>query len=123
MEAGGRSAYWDEVATLVEQSRGRFEEFDPETGDAQVPITEGVVPIVELYVEVRRDDVTLSQVERSLIEGLLNDWLNAYARAHDTSCPGEFSVHDVVLAFAEAGSLEDAVHDLTVDWTRRPGPA
>lgn len=123
MEAGGRSAYWDEVATLVEQSRGRFEAFDPETGNEQVPIAEGVVPIVELYVEIRRNDVTLSQVERSLIEGVLNDWLNAYARAHGTSCPGEFSVHDVVLAFAEAGSLEDAVHDLVVDWTRYSGPA
>ncbi|MFB6235302.1 MAG: hypothetical protein ABEH81_03205 [Halopenitus sp.] len=123
MKAGGRSAYWDEVATLVEQSRGRFEEFDPETGSDTVPLAEGVVPIVELYAEVRRDDMTLSQVERSLLEGVLNDWLNAYARAHDTSCPGEFSVHDVVLAFAEAGSVEDAVHDLVVDWTRQSGPA
>lgn len=123
MDPGGRSAYWDEVATLVDQSRGRYEEFDPETGSHEVPIAEGVVPIVELYVQVRRNDVTLSQVERSLLEGVLNDWLNAYARAHETSCPAEFSVHDVVLAFAEAGSLETAVHDLVVDWTRQSGPA
>lgn len=123
MDPGGRSAYWDEVATLVEQSRDRYEAFDPETGDERVPITEGVVPIVELYAEVRRDDVTLSQVEQSLLEGVLNDWLNAYAQVHETSCPGEFSVHDVVFALTKAGSLERAVHDLVVDWPRPSGPA
>lgn len=123
MASRGRSAYWDEVAALVEQSRGRFAEFDPETGDERVPIDEGVMPIVELYAEARRDDVTLSQVERSLLEGVLNDWLGAYAHAHGTTCPGEFSVHDVVLAFRKAGSLEPAVHDLVVDWTRPSGPA
>jgi hypothetical protein len=123
MDPGGRSAYWDEVATLVEQSRDRFESFDPETDGEQVPIAEGVLPIVELYVEVRRDDVTLSQVERSLIEGVLNDWLSAYASVHGTSCPGEFSVHDVVLTLTRTGSLERAVHELVVDWPRPSGPA
>lgn len=123
MDVGGRSAYWDEVASLVEQSRGRFEQFDLETDDEAIPIRDGIMPIVELYAEARRDDVTLSQVERSLLEGVLNDWLNAYARMHGTACPGEFSVHDVVLAFAEAGSLETAVHDLVVDWPRPSGPA
>jgi hypothetical protein len=107
-----RSKYWEEVRSVVRQSRLNLDAFDPDRDDPAQCVKAGVRPIVSLYVRVRRDGATLSDVERSLLSGELNDWLSAYARAHGTACGADFTVHEVAMAYARDDSLERAVRRL-----------
>ncbi|MFB6127458.1 MAG: hypothetical protein ABEJ79_09235 [Halolamina sp.] len=112
---GGGSDHWDEVAAVVRQSRRRLKGFDPAVDSRTVACREGIAPIVELYVAVRRRGDSLSDVERSLLSGALNDWLDAYGRCVDRSPDGEFSLHEVALTYAREGSVVDTVVALVDD--------
>lgn len=107
-----RSGNWRDVASVAEATRTECERFDPETGDAATCITEGVAPIVSLFVRVRRQGEVLSPVERSLLEGALTDWLTAYAACHDVPFSGGFTVREVALAWTRNGSLRETVREL-----------
>jgi hypothetical protein len=109
-----RSAYWAEVTALVEQSREDCASFDPTAAesDPHVPLESGVGPIVRLYVDSRRESEPLSAVEESLLEGVLNDWLDQYAACHDTVPDDRVSLHEVAMCYAEHGSLVATGRDL-----------
>ena len=102
-----RSAYWEEVTTLVERSREECASFDPAAAesDPQVPLESGVGPIVGLYVSSRREGEPLSAVEESLLEGVLNDWLEQFAACHDTVPDDRVSLHEVAMCYADRGSF------------------
>lgn len=107
-----RSKYWEEVRSVVRQSRLNFDGFDPDRDDPTRCVEAGVRPIVSLYVQARRDGAALSDVERSLLSGVLNDWLSAYARAHGVATGADFTVHEVAMAYARDDSLESAMRRL-----------
>lgn len=115
---GGGSDHWDEVAAVVRQSRRRLGRFDPAVDSRRVACREGVAPIVELYVAVRRRGSALSDVERSLLSGALNDWLDAYGHCVDRSLDAEFSLHEVALTYAHEGDVVNAVTVLVDDADR-----
>lgn len=112
---GGGSDHWDDVARVVRQSRRRLQEFDPETDPRDVACREGIAPIVGLYVSVTRSGGEFSPVERSLLSGALNDWLDAYGRCFGRPPTGEFSMHEVAIRCARAGDVDDAVEALLDD--------
>lgn len=112
---GGGSAHWDDVARVVRQSRRRLDEFDPEADPRMVACREGIAPIVTLYVSVTRTGGEFSDVERSLLSGALNDWLDAYGRCIGSPPPGEFSLHEVAIRCARAGDVDEAVETLLDD--------
>lgn len=102
-----RSAYWEEVTTLVERSREECASFEPAAAesDPHVPLESGVGPIISVYVDSRREAEPLSAVEESLLEGVLNDWLEQFAACHDTVPDDRVSLHEVAMCYAERGSL------------------
>jgi hypothetical protein len=109
-----RSAYWEEVTTLVERSREACAAFDPAADDATArePLAEGVRPILRLYVRSRREGEPLSAVEESLLEGALNDWLDHYAACHETVPDDHVTLHEAAMEYAESGSLRAATRTL-----------
>jgi hypothetical protein len=110
-----RSAHWQAVRNLVERSRRRSTAFDPAEGDPVVPVREGITPIVSLYVHAQADGDGLTDVERSLLSGALNDWLQLYAECRDTHCEGSFTVHEVATAYARDRDIETTLSRLVVD--------
>jgi len=108
-----RSAYWEEVRRVVEQSRRRSHRFDPDAHHHEVCVEHGVRPVVSLYIEARRHDTVLSDVECSLLSSVLNDWLTLYAQAQGVHLDAEFTVHEVALAYVEGESLHRTVRSLT----------
>jgi hypothetical protein len=109
MCGGTRSAYWETVAAVVERARRRHERFDPTADDPGTAIDAGIRPIVAVYANARRDGVTLSAVERSLLEGVLNDWLVAYAGCLGRSVENSYSIHEVARTCRDHGTVADAV--------------
>lgn len=116
MDPGGsepRSPVWGAVAELVERSRRTQETFDPETGTPRECAAE-VAPIVRLYADAKRRGIELSAVERSLLEGVLNDWLRSYAvcRGFPTFEGTVFSVHEVAVRVAEEDDVRRGIDRL-----------
>jgi hypothetical protein len=109
-----RSAYWEEVTALVERSREECASFEPAASesDPQVPLESGLAPIIRLYVESRRESEPLSAVEESLLEGVLNDWLEQFAECHGTVPDDRVSLHEVAMCYADHGSLVATGRDL-----------
>lgn len=104
-----RSAYWEEVVNLVERSRQQYRAFDPDESDPEDALENGVEPIVTLYVDACRDGVELAPVEQSLLEGVLNDWLDAYARSRGLLCPGGYTLHELATVGTEYESIQGTV--------------
>ncbi|WP_096389311.1 hypothetical protein [Halopenitus persicus] len=109
MCGGTRSTYWETVADVVERARRRHERFDPAGDDPTTAIDEGIRPIVAVYARARRDGVALSAVERSLLEGVLNDWLAAYAGCVGRTIENSYSIHEVARTCRDYGTVVDAV--------------
>lgn len=107
-----RSEYWRDVASVAESTRQECDSFDTETGDPATCIQEGIAPIVALYIRVRQEGEQLSDVERSLLEGALTDWLTAFAACHDVPFDGGFTVREIALAWTANGSLRETVREL-----------
>lgn len=116
MDPGGsepRSAVWGAVAEVTERSHRRHAEFDPENGSPDDCVAE-IEPIVRLYAEARSEGVQLSAVERSLLDGVLNDWLRSYAvcRGLPAIDGSPFSIHEVATRVAEVGDVAGGVETL-----------
>lgn len=109
MPCESRSAYWDDVVDLVERSRRDCEAFDPDAERPAAALDEGIAPILSLYIEARREGVRLSTVERSLLEGVLNDWMEAYARSRGEPCSGGYTLHEVAIEYSRRESLVETV--------------
>lgn len=107
-----RSSHWRDVADVAERTRTQSADFDPEEDDPAACIHAGVEPIVTLFVRVRRSGDELSEVERSLLEGALNDWLGKYAACFDRPFDGGYTVREVAMAWVENGALEETVREL-----------
>jgi len=107
-----RSAHWEDVRDLVEESRRRCSEFDPATGDPTIPLERGVRPIVSLYAKIRGAGESLTDVERSLLSGALNDWLRLYAECHGYHHESSYTVHEVATAYARERDLETTLRRL-----------
>ena len=114
---GGRSSRWRAVTTLAESSRRACRVFDPEDASPADAVADGIDPLLTEYVRCCRDGVRLSAVERSLLEGALNDWLRAYATARGLPAfeGTAFSVHELAIEYARQGDVTAAVEHLFVD--------
>ncbi|WP_280536592.1 hypothetical protein [Halopenitus sp. POP-27] len=113
MCGGTRSAYWESVASVVERARRRHERFDPTDDAAAAAIDDGIRPIVVVYARARRDGVTLSPVERSLLESVLNEWIATYADCLDRSIENTYSLHEIARTCRDHGSIDEAVAAMT----------
>ena len=116
MDPGGsepRSPVWGAVAEVTERSHRRHAAFDPENATPADCVDE-IEPIVRLYAKARSEGVQLSAVERSLLDGVLNDWLRSYAvcRGLPAFDGSPFSVHEVTTRVAEAGDVTRGVETL-----------
>lgn len=108
-----RSPVWGAVADLVERSRRAQEAFDPESGTPGECVAE-IEQIVRLYATARRRGVELSAVERSLLEGVLNDWLRSYAVCRELPAfeGSVFSVHEVAIRVAKERDVHSGINGL-----------
>ncbi len=102
------------MTTLAETSRHQCQSFDPEESTPAEAIAEGIEPLLTEYVRCCRDGIRLSAVERSLLEGALNDWLRAYAAARELPAfeGTAFSVHELAIEYARTGETAEAVEQL-----------
>lgn len=107
-----RSAYWDRVTALVEQSRRDYRAFDPDVDPPTDCLRVGVGPIVDLYLSAQRRGVSLSDVERALLESALNEWLVRYAACHAEQAYGGYTVREVTQAYLRTRSLEETAQEL-----------
>lgn len=107
-----RSAYWDRVTALVERSRRDYRAFDPKIDPPSECLCVGVGPIVDLYLSAQRQGVSLSDVERALLESVLNEWLVRYAACHAQQVYGGYTVREVTQTYLRTRSLEETAREL-----------
>lgn len=108
-----RSTRWREITTLVQRSHRQCDAFDPETDDPERCLRDGVEPIVSLYVEVHCDaDDELCEVEQSLLERALNDWLSLYAACHGAALQSHVTVHEMAVASVGEGDVRTLADEL-----------
>ncbi|WP_327052475.1 hypothetical protein [Halomicrococcus gelatinilyticus] len=106
------SEYRDRIADLAERSREDREAFEPPAdppaeAEALSYLRSGVGEVVAVYVEGRTGEfAAFDDVELSLLERALNDWLELYARCYGEEIDAEFTVREVA-------ELVVATHDVT----------
>ncbi|WP_435125931.1 hypothetical protein [Halobaculum sp. D14] len=103
-----------DVSAFAELLRRRRDSFDPDDDTAADAIRFGVAPLVHAYVRCCRVDAELSPVERSLLEGTLNDWLRAYAESRGLPAfdGTAFSIHEIAMEYADCRDVAAAVSRL-----------
>jgi hypothetical protein len=114
------SAHWERVRTLASESRRDRESFDPpaeppDEEQAKRYLVEGVGPAVSVYVEGRTggSNAAFSDVELSLLERALNDWLTLYARCYGVELDADFSVREAATALLDTRNVVDTAQVLT----------
>jgi hypothetical protein len=114
------SARWERVRTLASESRRVRESCDPpaeppDEEQAKRYLVEGVGPAVSVYVEGRTggSNAAFSDVELSLLERALNDWLTLYARCYGVELDADFSVREAATALLDTRNVVDTAQVLT----------
>ena len=115
------SEYWDRISTNAERARQAREAFDPpaEPPDEERAMTylrEGFGPVVALYVEARTGGgpmVEFSDVEFTLLQRALNDWLELYARCYGIELDAQFTIREAAQLMVETHNVHDTARVLT----------
>lgn len=114
-----RTEYWDEIARLADEANRAREAFSPpeEPPDrerAMEFLREGVGPAVMVYVDARTGEwVRFSDIEHSLLERAMNDYLTLYARCFGEQIDAEFSVREAAELLVETHNILDVAQLLT----------
>jgi hypothetical protein len=115
------SEYWDRIAANADRARRVRERFEPpeDPPDEQRALEflrEGLGPLVATYVEARTgggEQVAFSEVEFTLLQRALNDWLELYARCYGVTLDAEFTVREAAELLVETHNVRDVARMLT----------
>ena len=113
------SEHWDHVAELADRARRDVEGFvEPETPPdderALAYLRDGVAEVVSVYIEGRTGEYAdFSDVEVTLMERAVNDWLTLYARCYGTEIEAAFTVREVAKTALDTHNLRDTARLLT----------
>lgn len=115
------SEYWDRIAANADRARRARERFEPpeDPPDEQRALEflrEGLGPLVATYVEARTgggEPVAFSEVEFTLLQRALNDWLELYARCYGVTLDAQFTVREAAELLVETHNVHDVARALT----------
>jgi hypothetical protein len=115
-----RSAYWDRIKPLVNRARRDRERFDPpeeppDEDQALEYLRQGVGPAVSIYVEGRTgsEQASFSDVELSLLERSMNNWLSLYAQCYGVELDADFSIREAATVLLDTRNVVDTAQVLT----------
>lgn len=115
------SEYWERIAANAEQARRARERFEPpqsppDEARAMEYLREGLGPAVYLYVEARTGGgppVSFSEVEFTLLQRAVNDWLELYAGCYGVTLDAQFTVREAAELLVETHNVRDTAQMLT----------
>lgn len=116
----GETAYADRIAELAEAAREEREGFDPPTSlpdreRALGYLHDGFGPVVALYLDAHtgEDGARFSEVELSLLERAMNDWLALYLHCHGAGRDPDVTVREAAALLVETHDVRDTAQRLT----------
>lgn len=115
------SEYWERIAANAERARRARDRFEPpprppDEARATEYLREGLGPAVYLYVEARTGGappVSFSEVEFTLLQRAINDWLELYARCYGVDLDAQFTVREAAELLVETHNIRDTARMLT----------
>jgi len=112
--------YWERIADLAERATADREAFvppedPPDEERATEFLQDGVGPAIAIYVEARSDDgwTRFPDVEHSLLERALNDYLELYARCYGYDVDPAVSVREAAETLLGTHNVKDTAQLLT----------
>ncbi|ADJ15834.1 hypothetical protein [Halalkalicoccus jeotgali] len=121
MNAEGESRH-ERIEALAERAHEERERFvPPENPDERALsyLTDGLWPVLELYIGARSSGEGFSRAEHAALEDALNEWLELYALCYGAGIDAAFSVRETAELFVETHSVRDTAQLLTHVPTRR----
>ncbi|WP_435349614.1 hypothetical protein [Haloarchaeobius sp. HRN-SO-5] len=103
----------DEFERRVERERRSFDPPEDPDERAMEYVREGVGPAVVLYADCRTGGPDLPSAERDRLEGVLNDWLELYARCYGVEMECSFALHTAAEVLVETHNARDVAQLLT----------
>lgn len=115
-----RSRYWERIKPLANRARRDCERFErpaepPDEAQALEYLREGVGPAISVYVEGRTggERVPFTDVELSLLEQSMNNWLSLYAQCYGAELDAEFSIREAATVLLDTRNVVDTARVLT----------
>ena len=112
--------YWDRISDLAERATAAREVFvppeePPDVYRAMQFLREGVGPAIMIYVDARTggDLTRFSDVEHSLLEQALNDFLEMYASCYGYEIECRYSVRETAETLVATHNVADTAQILT----------
>lgn len=114
------SQYAERIADLADRAREERESFDPPTSPPAEErgleyLREGLGPTIAVYLRARTGDehVRLSEVELSMLQAAVNDWLALYLRCYGSSRDPDVTVREAAELLVETHNVRDTAQLLT----------
>jgi hypothetical protein len=115
-----RSRFWERIKPLSERARRDREHFErpddpPDEQQALEYLREGVGPAISIYVEGRTggNAAPFTDVELSLLERSLNNWLSLYAACYGEELDADFSIREAAEVLVDTRNVVDTARVLT----------
>lgn len=111
--------YRDRIADLAERSRRDRRAFErpddpPDEEAAMEFLRDGVGRVVSVYIDARTGrPAALDDVELSLLQRALNDWLELYVRCYGQDIDAEFTPREAAELVIETHNVRDTAQLLT----------
>ena len=112
--------YWDRISDLAERATAAREAFvppeePPDEHRAMQLLREGVGPAIMIYVDARTggDLTRFPDVEHSLLEQALNDFLELYASCYGYEIECRYSVREAAETLVATHNVADTAQLLT----------
>ncbi|MFC5280166.1 hypothetical protein ACFPM1_15570 [Halorubrum rubrum] len=114
------SPYAERIADLADRAREERKSFEPPASPPAKErgleyLREGFGPTVAVYLRGRTGDehVRFSEVELSLLQAAINDWLALYLRCHGSSRDPAVTVREAAELLVETHNVRDTAQLLT----------
>jgi hypothetical protein len=115
------SEYWNRIAANADRARRARERFEPpedppDEERAVDLLRDGLGPLVATYVEARTgggEPTAFSEVEFTLLQRALNDWLELYALCYGVDLDAAFTVREAAELLIETHNVHDTARALT----------
>jgi hypothetical protein len=112
--------YWERISDLAERATAAREAFvppedPPDEQRATQFLRDGVGPALSIYIEARSGDdwTRFPDVEHSLLERALNDFLALYARCYGYELDCAFSIREAAETTVQTHNVKDTAQVLT----------